>query len=248
MDACLLDKAIWDSICILIPDQESLSNKLYKGLKAAHEKAFEEAMATPMADDLQRVEYFTRSWIHYGIGKVWQAAEQGGLMNAESMAMLFQELLAPFGEEHPFSCVPGVLTQTIGRPPRDWDFLQEAVREFFLNWNSAGSAEPQTNTYGRRGTKRPAPGNGPVSIMPANTGGQKRQWSGRGSWGKAAQPQAAAEVAEVETVEIDDAGEQGDIGNVDVAGEVGQEAEEEDAVSKALMEQVAAAEMAGVDS
>jgi len=244
MDGCLLEKAIWDSACLLLPDQESLSNKLYKGLKTAHEKAFEEAMATPVADDLQRVEFFTRSWILHSMGKVWQAAEQGGLMNQESMAMLFQELLAPFGEEHPFSCVPGVLTQSIGRPPRDWEFLQEAVREFFLNWNSSGETQPGPNTYGsRRGVKRPAPAQGgPVSIMPAKGGGgQKRQWSGRAAFGDA---QAAPETAE--TIEIVETGETGETGEPimeDVAAP-GLEAEEEDAVSKALMEQVAAAEMA----
>eukprot|EP00438_Fugacium_kawagutii_P017578 Skav222241 [mRNA] locus=scaffold3059:165090:175699:- [translate_table: standard] len=63
--------------CLKIPPEQ--------GLKAGHEKAFEEAMMTPVADDLQRVELFTRSWIHYSMGKIWQAAEQAGLMNHESM-------------------------------------------------------------------------------------------------------------------------------------------------------------------
>lgn len=143
-------------------------------------------------------------------------------MNPESVVMLFQELLAPFGEEHPFSCVPGVLSQSIGRPPRDWEFLQEAVGEFFLNWNSAGT-EP---TYGgaskrRSGYKRhfqapSGPGGGAVSIMPANVGAG------------GAEPEMA------------DAAELGGCGVTD--GTDGLE-EEEDPVSKALMEQVAAAEM-----
>lgn len=222
MDDCLLDKAIWDSAGLLLPDQEALRNKVYKGLKSAHERAREETLASPLRDDLQRVEFFTKSWIHNSMGKAWQAIEQGGLMNPESVVMLFQELLAPFGEEHPFSCVPGVLSQSIGRPPRDWEFLQEAVGEFFLNWNSAGT-EP---TYGgaskrRSGYKRhfqapSGPGGGAVSIMPANVGAG------------GAEPEMA------------DAAELGGCGVTD--GTDGLE-EEEDPVSKALMEQVAAAEM-----
>lgn len=216
MDDCLLDKAIWDSSGLLLPDQEALRNKVYKGLKSAHERAREETLASPLHDDLQRVEFFTKSWIHHSMGKAWQAIEQGGLMNPESVVMLFQELLAPFGEEHPFSCVPGVLSQSIGRPPRDWEFLQEAVGEFFLNWNSAGATEPTYGGNKRRGYKRPAQAPGPVgavSIMPANVGGGP------------AEPEMA------------DAAELGGCGVTD-----GLE-EEEDPVSKALMEQVAAAEM-----
>eukprot|EP00913_Durusdinium_trenchii_P034478 g32257.t1 len=128
MDDCLLEKAMWDSSGIFLPDNEPLRNKLYKGLKNGHEAALKEVSTIYLRDDLQRVEAFTRSWIHHSLGKAWQAAEQGGLMNHESAVMLFQELLAPYGEEHPFSCVPSALTKTIGRPPRDWDFLQEAVR------------------------------------------------------------------------------------------------------------------------
>ncbi len=224
MDDCLLDKAIWDSAGLLLPDQESLRNKVYKGLKSAHERAREETLAAPMRDDLQRVEFFTRSWIHNSMGKAWQAIEQGGLMNPESVVMLFQELLAPFGEEHPFSCVPGVLSQSIGRPPRDWEFLQEAVREFFVNWNSTGTETTHTTPYANR-RKRPAPGasgapGGAVSIMPANLG--PRKW-GRGAFGGAEPEEMAA--AELGPGATD-----------------GLEAEEEDPVSKALMEQVAAAE------
>ena len=58
MDDCLLDKAIWDSAGLLLPDQEALRNKVYKGLKSAHERAREETLASPLRDDLQRVEFF----------------------------------------------------------------------------------------------------------------------------------------------------------------------------------------------
>ncbi|CAJ1400505.1 unnamed protein product [Effrenium voratum] len=147
MDACLLDKAMWEATETCALDQESLRNKVYKALKSGHQAAYDAAMSSPM-DDVGRVELFLRTWIETMVGKAWQAVEQGNLLNEDSLVMLFQELLAPFGEEHPFSCVPAVLTQSIGRPPRDWEFLPEAVRQFFQNWNSGGNAGGNTGGYG----------------------------------------------------------------------------------------------------
>ncbi|CAE7345337.1 hypothetical protein AK812_SmicGene34959 [Symbiodinium microadriaticum] len=156
MDLCLLEKAMWDSAGSLIPDQEPVRNKLYKALKTSHEIAFKEATEAPRMGDLQRVELFTRAWVDTAMNKSYSVLEQaeGNLMNADSVVQLFQELLAPFGEEHPFSCIPAVLTQSIGRPPKDWDFLQETVRQFFLLWNNPDNGADAG--YGQRRTfKRP---------------------------------------------------------------------------------------------
>eukprot|EP00437_Effrenium_voratum_P030496 CAMPEP_0181417138 /NCGR_PEP_ID=MMETSP1110-20121109/10886_1 /TAXON_ID=174948 /ORGANISM="Symbiodinium sp., Strain CCMP421" /LENGTH=451 /DNA_ID=CAMNT_0023540079 /DNA_START=1 /DNA_END=1355 /DNA_ORIENTATION=- len=155
MDACLLDKAMWEATETCALDQESLRNKVYKALKSGHQAAYDAAMSSPM-DDVGRVELFLRTWIETMVGKAWQAVEQGNLLNEDSLVMLFQELLAPFGEEHPFSCVPAVLTQSIGRPPRDWEFLPEAVRQFFQNWNSGGNAGGNAGGY----REDPGPGAG----------------------------------------------------------------------------------------
>ncbi|CAE7480030.1 unnamed protein product, partial [Symbiodinium pilosum] len=154
MDLCLLEKAMWDSAGSLIPDQEPLRNKLYKALKTSHEAAFREASEAPRLGDLQRVEHFTRTWIDGTISKSYSVLEQaeGNLMNEDSIVLLYQELLAPFGEEHPFSCIPAVLTQSIGRPPRDWDFLQEAVRQFFQTWNNPENGNGDAPGHGQRRT------------------------------------------------------------------------------------------------
>jgi len=152
MDACLLEKAIWDSAALLLPD-ESLRNKLYKALKSGHENAFKQAAEeTQSMPDLQRVEAFTSLWIEHSMSKAWSALETGGnLMTPSNLVYLFQDLVAPFGEDHPFSCVPAVLTQSIGRPPRDWPFLKDAVRQFLKTWNQpAAKGRP-----GGRAQKRP---------------------------------------------------------------------------------------------
>jgi len=166
MDDQLLDKAIWDSAGVLLPD-ESIRNKLYKALKSCHEAAFKEAMNDPRRlRDLQRVEVFTRLWLEQSMGKAWQVLENNGMMSAEHVVRLFQDLLAPFGEDHPFSCVPAVLTQVIGRPPGDWPFLQEAAGQFF----AASGAVPAP----AKGQRRP--------FVAFGGGGSSKGYSEKGGY------------------------------------------------------------------
>merc|ERR1712194_860745 len=73
--------------------------------------------------------------------RAWQAIETSPkLLSQEAIVLLFQHLLAPFGDEHPFSCVPAALTQRIGRPPRDWPFLWNEARRLCLTWGQPASA------------------------------------------------------------------------------------------------------------
>ncbi|CAE7376886.1 ASPH [Symbiodinium natans] len=240
MDLCLLEKAMWDSAGGLIPDQEPLRNKLYKALKTSHESAFKEATEAPRMGDLQRVELFTRAWIEGTVNKSYSVLEQaeGYLMNPDSVVQLFQELVAPFGEEHPFSCIPAVLTQSIGRPPKDWDFLQEAVRQFFLNWNNPDNGAGDGLGYGQRrgaprGLKRPFDAFG-AAVRPAKSKG----WERRGLQASARQPSNLS--ATQETADVADS--TGAVANLE--DKSGVEGACEDPVAQALMEQVAAAEAA----
>eukprot|EP00931_Biecheleriopsis_adriatica_P043974 TRINITY_DN25126_c0_g1_i1.p1 TRINITY_DN25126_c0_g1~~TRINITY_DN25126_c0_g1_i1.p1 ORF type:complete len:486 (-),score=127.22 TRINITY_DN25126_c0_g1_i1:25-1482(-) len=217
MDACLLEKAIWDSAGLLVKE-ESVRNKLYKALKSGHDNAFKEAMNDPRPmPDLERVEVFTRAWVESSMGKAWSALETGGLMTPENLVWLFQDLLAPFGEEHPFSCVPAVLTQQIGRPPREWPYLDEAVRQFFLGWHGGGQG-------GR--AKRPFVAFGAAGGK-GGKGGKYGNGKGKADWQAPAKRQKldfAAEPTETFAAVQDE----GDA--------------EDDPVAQALLEQVAAAE------
>jgi len=230
MDLCLLEKAMWDSAGGLIPDQEPLRNKLYKALKTSHEIAFKEATEAPRMGDLQRVELFTRAWVDSAINKSYSVLEQGNLMNADSVVQLFQELLAPFGEEHPFSCIPAVLTQSIGRPPKDWDFLQEAVRQFFLLWNNPENGADAG--YGQRRTfKRP------YDAFPAHE--RPTKGKGRGLQAASRQPLRTQSTENQEVANLADDNDQ--VNNEEAKGI---DSSGVDPVAQALMEQVAAAEAA----
>lgn len=223
MDASLLEKAIWDTAGLLIKD-ESLRNKLAKALKKSHETAYKEAIddPRPMAD-LARVEIFCRAWIESSMGKAWSTLETAGdLMTLDNLVWLFQDLVAPFGEEHPFSCVPAALTLSIGRPPRDWPFLTSAVRQFLADWNGQSSKEAA------RGMKRN------FNAFNGGKGGGKAfgapKGGGKGKAGAAKRPR-----------------EQDAIDAPNFDGNYASGGDEEDPVAQALLDQVAAAEARFVD-
>lgn len=141
MDESLFDKAVWDVLAALTQD-EPIRNKIFKALKAGHEGALKEAQVLRRVADLQKVELFTRRWMEISMGKLWQVFENAGILMAEdTIVNLFADLVAPFGEEHPFSCIPAALTATIGRPPRDWPFLHDAAAEYIAANNNPSAAE-----------------------------------------------------------------------------------------------------------
>lgn len=136
MDTILLDKAMWDAAEAVFGVGCPAFNKIFKYLHTSHEAAFKEARADvrPL-EDLQRVEVFMRVWMDNSMGRAWQAIDQSDrLLTHETVVRLFQNLVAPFGEDHPFSCVPAALTKRIGRPPRDWPFIWTEARRLCLSW------------------------------------------------------------------------------------------------------------------
>jgi len=141
MDATLLDKAMWQSAETTFGAGTACS-KIYKSLHTTHEAASKEARAdTRKLPDLQRVELFTKTWMESSMNRAWQAIETSPkLLSQENIVLLFQNLLAPFGDEHPFSCVPAGFTQRIGRPPRDWPYLWNEARRLCLSWGQPASA------------------------------------------------------------------------------------------------------------
>lgn len=71
---------------------------------------------------------------------------------------LFQNLVAPFGDDVPFSCIPLTFTQRIGRPPRRWPFIRMAVEELFRTWRQESSAPSKK--------KRKVNNSAPLSVKP----------------------------------------------------------------------------------
>lgn len=134
MDRILLEKAMWDSTAATF-SEVALCAKVYKAVHQAHEQAFNMAASDLRhMEDIKRVELFMNHWLEGTVTKAWKAFESGSQLSQETVVQLFQRLIAPFGEGHPFSCVPPVLTQSIGRPPRTWPFLEQAVQSLEASW------------------------------------------------------------------------------------------------------------------
>merc|ERR1740124_1141958 len=96
------------------------------------------------------------------MGRAWSSMDSSALLSEATVCRLFQNLTAPFGDSHPFSCIPGGLTERIGRPPRTWEFLATCVQQLFRTWASET----------RSGKRRKGPGgdvmavNGPPPPQP----------------------------------------------------------------------------------
>merc|ERR1712008_413191 len=102
-------------------------------------------------EELQRVEIFIRKWIDDSMRRAWcslEALEAPGTLTDKSVMRLFQALAAPFGDEHPYSCIPDCLTKGIGRPPQDWKFIGQVVKQLFDTWKN------ETTTSGTGGSSR----------------------------------------------------------------------------------------------
>merc|ERR1740120_384757 len=143
VERCMLEKTMWDAAAAMFTD-DKVRSKVWKCLSAAYWPALDEALASSMTrahlqrppqEDLRHVEEFMRAWIHDSMGRAWSAlpsmnADGDSVLTEDLMCELFQRLLVPLGEEHPFSCVSSDLTSRIGRPPRDWKFIRQAVRSW----------------------------------------------------------------------------------------------------------------------
>lgn len=141
MEAALLDKALWDVTEATFPEHAACG-KICKTLRVELDRALADAKAMSRSvSDLQRVETFTRQWLENSMSRCLQSSfgyAPDTPLTPKSVVALFQGLLAPFGEDHPFSCVPPSLTERIGRPPREWPVLQDAVRRLFAAYGHPG--------------------------------------------------------------------------------------------------------------
>jgi len=134
LDGVLLTRALIDGTHQTFQN-EAVSKKVYNALQKTYQPALDEVLADQtVSDDLQRVERFTRKWVEDSMQRAWAAIDGGATMNEEKVTQLFRNLVAPYGDKHPFSCIPGVLTERIGRPPREWQFIGQMVKELFEAW------------------------------------------------------------------------------------------------------------------
>merc|ERR1719277_2193850 len=152
LDRRMLDKAIWD-VSAQIFGEGKCASKVAGALSKAYWPALDEvlhdgnlhrefAYGLDEQTELRRVENFTRRWLDDGIGRAWATIEssQAGL-NENTLKELLKRLITPFGEEHPYSCLPGAFIDRLGRPPPDWAFIRTCVADLFRGWSQRERAE-----------------------------------------------------------------------------------------------------------
>lgn len=166
LDRRMLDKALWDVTQAVFPE-DKVRSKVFNALSKSYWPALDEILndgnlprefmyGLDEQTELRRVETFTRRWLDDGISRAWVAIEQSQVgLNERTLKELLKHLITPFGEEHPYSCLPGAFIDRLGRPPADWAFIRTCVTELFRSWNgqSSGPAKKKRKTKNKNNTE-----------------------------------------------------------------------------------------------
>lgn len=149
LDRILLDKAYWEVSRTVFGD-ETNQNKIFQAISRSYWPALDEVLGNLVSEqqlfgylgpdkELQYVQAFASKWINDAMCRAWVSIEGAErVLTRDSVLHLFQGLICPFGPEDDFTCIPGALTEQIGRPPPDWPFLDQAIAELFANWGPGG--------------------------------------------------------------------------------------------------------------
>eukprot|EP00933_Yihiella_yeosuensis_P010814 TRINITY_DN11765_c0_g2_i1.p1 TRINITY_DN11765_c0_g2~~TRINITY_DN11765_c0_g2_i1.p1 ORF type:complete len:427 (-),score=70.70 TRINITY_DN11765_c0_g2_i1:57-1337(-) len=148
LDKSLLTKAMWDAVGATWKgsNDEKTKGKVYKAISGSYYSVLDELLedSRPLEEQM-KVERFTKRWIESSMQRAWCAVEDAETnLSPAKVIRLFQTLVAPFGEEHEYSCIPIMFIERIGRPPRSWGFLKMTVEQLFQTWRqeSANPAPP----------------------------------------------------------------------------------------------------------
>jgi len=142
LDKSLLTKAMWEAIQATFSD-DVVRGKVYKAVCNSYYTVLDELLADSRpAEEARKVERFTKRWIETAMQRAWSSVENSEtVLTPGNISRLFQNLIAPFGEAHEYSCIPIMFIENIGRPPRNWKFLRLTVEQLFRSWKEA-SANP----------------------------------------------------------------------------------------------------------
>lgn len=163
LDRILLDKAMWEVTVSAFID-ERVQNKVFQAISRSYWPALDEVLgpvvlqeelqgALSPAQELKHVEAFARRWMDDAMCRAWVSIEQAEeVLTKETVEHLFLALVAPFGADDPFSCMPRALMEQIGRPPVDWPFVAQAVEDLFASWGRQASGGGGASSRKKRKT------------------------------------------------------------------------------------------------
>jgi len=153
LDGALNSKAMWEcSAKTFQSEEDSVRVKVYNALHKAYDPALQECLKDPRKmEDIKRVELFTEQWLRDSMQRAWASVDNSSeVINEHYVLTLFRQLIAPFGDEHPFSCIPQSLTSKIGRPPTDWQFIGRSVKRMFHDWAQEADGIMPSNAKRRK--------------------------------------------------------------------------------------------------
>merc|ERR1712187_727340 len=197
LDRKLLEKGFWESVTAVFGDEdEKTKAKIFRAISGTYWPTFDEVFLQAHHNELRNVEDFARKWINESMNRAWVSIENAeGILTQESVSELFLCTVAPFGQDHPYSCIPFALCSSIGIPPPDWQFIHVASTELFHQWNNGGPGRKRRKTGAATYEEQPAPpvqppktkahNNGKPSFKPGGKEGGNTGRFGRGSVGMA---------------------------------------------------------------
>jgi hypothetical protein len=194
LDRILLDRAMWETTESIFSDEKART-KVYNALSKAYPRALDQILNVIVTEDdpnirltpeqqLKRVEEFLWHWIDDSMCRAWVSIEGAeSVLTNENVGQLFQTLIAPFGVEDPYTCMPQAVTGQIGRPPPDWVFVETAVTRLFGQWTGGGDgfrpAKKRRKTGGGGGSWSGYGEDGEQDEVPAASTSGKNSAKGR---------------------------------------------------------------------
>jgi len=145
LDQTLQNKAMWIAVEESFADTKT-QNKVFVSLQKTYRTALDLVLRDTryVDDELSSLKEFMKKWMEDSLARSWSAIGDSveRILTEDVCNHLFWKLIAPFGEAHPFSCIPSVLMERIGRPPHKWGFIPNTVRGIFRSWYSQTAAGP----------------------------------------------------------------------------------------------------------
>ena len=97
---------MYEVVVATFPDHLGLQSKLGDTLYKAYTTSLQLSLAQPYRD-CRAVELFLKHWMNDSLRRAWVSLENAGVDITEDLvAKLFQNLISPFGNQVPFSCIP----------------------------------------------------------------------------------------------------------------------------------------------
>ena len=144
-DEAFLQKAIWESMKVVFHGYDDrVQKKLYLAFWKTYWPAFEETIkglgpqrlkARTEQLEIANVQIFVERWMEDAFGRAWGCLnDPEEAFTTDVITDVFRTFLAPFGRNHPYSCMPTALIEAAGHPPPDWPFIESAAEKFNSKW------------------------------------------------------------------------------------------------------------------